>query len=349
MSVINTPRLDRLWQEAQIHAEWATTRLWEYIFNRIVFNDEEWVVSSQQPATRQEGELRRVDLVVEKMNNDATNIETILFIEAKRTNASPVDIDEAEHQAFTAACAYCIDAKVESTWAMTCIGSAARLWMFHRDAGEYLLPFVPEGQGLSARSEYLEIAVNGQAIAAGLEYIKRHSTPPDSLIAKAFPPPAHPMNPPTLGSTEAMDLDPYGQDYYESTSIPAGASGMDVGEARDPSAHDGTQPFGVDEEAEHGGFFQPQDEGFTIPMDQEETEELPHNDPSQQQDRSREIEVKVRKVRHVIGSNEFIFENRKRQEVRTTKDDWDSKKRQGRTVWVYKHGKRSVYWTKKLD
>lgn len=124
---------------------------------------------------------------------------------------------------------------------------------------------------------------------------------------------------------------------------------MYVGEASDPSAHDRTQPFGVDEEAEHGSFLQPAEEGFTISMDQGEEEESAQNDSAQQQeDGSREIEVKVTRAKHITKPDEFAFKNRKRQQVWTTKSDWTARTREGRTVWVYKHGKKSVYWTKKL-
>lgn len=350
MSIINTPRLDRLWQEAQIYPEWATTRLWEYIFNHTIFKDEKWVVSSQQPTSRQEGELRRVDLVVEKMNSDATKVETVLFIEAKRASASTDDIKEAEHQAFTATCAYCIDTGAESIWAMTCIGSVARLWAF-KNGHIYLTPFVPEGDGLSERSEYLEIAIDGQTIKAGLEYIKRHPTPPESLFPnESSLEPSDPMFPQDLGATEGMQLDEHDVPDHESNSNSGGASGMDFGEGSGPSAHERTQPFGV-EESEHGGpTWSVEGGGFTVPIDQEETEELPQDDPTQQQEeRSREIEVKVTKVKHTLSSDEFIFKNRKRQVVKTTKNDWTARTREGRTVWVYKHGKKSVYWTKKLD
>lgn len=106
MSIITTPRLARLWQDAQIHPEWATTRLWEYLFNHVIFTDDKFVVSSQQPPTHQPGELRRVDLVVEKMDRRATTVGTLLFLGAKRASASRSDIEEVEYQAFTATCAY---------------------------------------------------------------------------------------------------------------------------------------------------------------------------------------------------------------------------------------------------
>ncbi|CAK7238539.1 hypothetical protein SEUCBS140593_010790, partial [Sporothrix eucalyptigena] len=69
MSIITTPVLQSLWTDAQqVPLEWATTRLWEHIFNRIAFNRDPWVVSSQQPPSHDTGVTRRVDLVVERID-----------------------------------------------------------------------------------------------------------------------------------------------------------------------------------------------------------------------------------------------------------------------------------------
>ncbi|KAH8166891.1 hypothetical protein CIB48_g1330 [Xylaria polymorpha] len=115
-----------LWNEAQQQPEWATTQLWEHIFNRIVFNTHPWIVSSQQPPTRQDGDLRRVNLVVKRVTSGITL--TLLFMEAKRGYASPSDVALVEMQAYTAACAYAVEMNsVNPIWAMTCVGSQARL------------------------------------------------------------------------------------------------------------------------------------------------------------------------------------------------------------------------------
>ncbi|KAK3356403.1 hypothetical protein B0T25DRAFT_430740, partial [Lasiosphaeria hispida] len=144
-----------------------------YLFNHVIFTDEKFIVSSQQPPTHQPGELRRVDLVVERMNSTATTVGTLLFLEAKRASASFSKIAEVEYQAFTATCAYHVETGLEYIWAMTCVGSAARLWIFSSKS-EFLIPFVPSGRslGLLEKSKYLEISTHGREILDGLEYIK---------------------------------------------------------------------------------------------------------------------------------------------------------------------------------
>ncbi|AEO59481.1 hypothetical protein MYCTH_2063233 [Thermothelomyces thermophilus ATCC 42464] len=209
MSVITNPRLARLWQDAQTHPEWATTRLWEYLFNHIVFTDDNFIVSSQQPPTHQPGELRRVDLVIEKMDSTATTIGTLLFLEAKRASASRTDIEEVEYQAFTAACAYYIETGLEPIWTMTCVGSAARLWIFS-GSSDFLIPFVPSdgGLGLPEQSEYLDISTHGREILDGLEYIKKHTTPPAELLRNSpSPRPANATLPVNWHDNEVAQLD----------------------------------------------------------------------------------------------------------------------------------------------
>ncbi|KAI0537838.1 hypothetical protein GGR58DRAFT_470060 [Xylaria digitata] len=188
MSIITDGRLQRLWADAQQHPEWATTRLWEYIFNRVVFTESKWVVSSQQPPTHQPGELRRVDLVVEEVDSNAQTVGTLLFVEAKRASASPRDIEEVEYQAFTAACAYSVETGIKCLWTMTCVGSKARLWVFHQKS-TYLIPFVPPGDGLATIEEYLEISTHGTTLVEGLKFCKNHMRPPNDLFKETDAPP----------------------------------------------------------------------------------------------------------------------------------------------------------------
>ncbi|KAI1265981.1 hypothetical protein F5Y18DRAFT_34188 [Xylariaceae sp. FL1019] len=210
MSIVTTPTMRKLWNDAQIHPEWATTRLWEYIFNHNVFTEEDWVVASQQPPTHKPGDLRRVDIVVEKIDNDARTVGTLLFVEAKRASASLSDIDQVEYQAFTAACAYSITNEVENIWAMTCVGSKARIWIFQQNA-IYMTPFVPKGEGLSAKHEYLEIDTHGETILNALRYCKTHMRVPDHLLKKenseASPRPANVTLPPGWHDDEVAEMD----------------------------------------------------------------------------------------------------------------------------------------------
>ncbi|KAI0154772.1 hypothetical protein GGR57DRAFT_95865 [Xylariaceae sp. FL1272] len=182
MSIITTPRLQTLWKDAQEHMEWATTRLWEHIFNRLVFTEENWVVSSQQPPTHEPSDRRRVDLVVEQIDEQGRKVGTLLFVEAKRANASITEIQEAEYQAFTAACAYHIETNVKSLWAMTCVGSKARIWIFSERI-DYLMPYVPQGDELSAIHEYLEISTHGEDLVRALRFCKNNMQPPQQLVA----------------------------------------------------------------------------------------------------------------------------------------------------------------------
>ncbi|GKU07226.1 hypothetical protein FLAG1_10982 [Fusarium langsethiae] len=226
MSIITTPRLQRLWQDAQDHPEWAATRLWEYVFNHIVFREDIWVVSSQQPPTHQDGDLRRVDLVVERIDNDAATVATLLFHEAKRANASPSDIQEVEYQAFTAACAYYVETKNQHIWAMTSVGSAARLWIFHAES-EYLIPFIPLGERLAERSEYLELSTHGEVIVDALGYVKEHMTPPTELLGRHSTRPMHATLPTDWHDHEVRQLDDWHRSQAEAAVEAEAGDSMD--------------------------------------------------------------------------------------------------------------------------
>lgn len=145
MSIITTPVLLSLWTDAQYHPDWATTRFWEYLI-RNVFNQDDWVVSSQQPPSHNPRVGRRVDLLVEHIEPATGISSTILFMEMKRAAASQTELTACEHQAFTGGCEYSIDTNMSRVWAMTCIGSQARLWIVEKSR-EYLIPYFPITHG----------------------------------------------------------------------------------------------------------------------------------------------------------------------------------------------------------
>jgi len=148
-----------------------------------------------------------VDLVVERMDNNARVVGTLLLVEAKRESDSVADIQEVEYQAFTAACAYYAETEIKHLWIMTCVGSMARLWIFS-EGSTYLIPYIPTGSGLSAKSEYLEISTNGQDIIEGLNFIKRHPMPPNELLENTpSPRPANTPLPPDWHDNEVAQLD----------------------------------------------------------------------------------------------------------------------------------------------
>ncbi len=181
---INTPQLRKLWADAQSRPEWASTKFWEYIFSHNAFDGHQWAVSSQQPPTYDEGDLRRVDLVVEKIDENA-NSAALLFMEAKRANATLDQVQEVEYQAFTACCANLYATNKASIWAMTCVGTRARLWAYQY-GDDYLTEFFPLSDGLSKKSEYIEFS---NEVLNHLEYIKQNFVPPKEVFKKKPPSP----------------------------------------------------------------------------------------------------------------------------------------------------------------
>ncbi|KAF9767413.1 hypothetical protein IL306_000036 [Fusarium sp. DS 682] len=201
MSCIDTPQLKRLWEQVQTKPEWATTKFWEYVFKENVFGSRHWAIASQQPPTDDENDLRRVDLVVENID-DNENSTILLFMEAKRANVTLDQIDVVEYQAFTACCAHLSYTRRSCIWAMTCVGSKTRLWAY-RFNDDYLTPFWPLGDGLSARAEYVEYSTHGNEILRKLNFIKKNPMPgPDVFERPPSPRPASPSLPPSWHDNE---------------------------------------------------------------------------------------------------------------------------------------------------
>jgi len=201
---LHTPQLRRLWQDAQSRPEWATTKFWEYIFNHNAFSGRQWVVSSQQPPTYDDGDLRRVDLVVEQID-DSANVATLLFMEAKRANVTRDEVQQVEYQAFTACCANLYSTQRPAIWAMTCVGSRTRLWAFKYGA-DYLTPFFPSSDGLSAIDEYVEFSVKGAEIIGALDFIQKNPAPPNSVFEHPSSPRPRPILPPHWHDAEVAHV-----------------------------------------------------------------------------------------------------------------------------------------------
>ena len=78
----------------------------------------------------------------------------LLFIESKKQKSNINDIDEVEHQAYTACAAYLVAYKLPSVKAMTTVGTKARMWECRR-GDDYLNPLFGEAS-LSDVSQYIE-------------------------------------------------------------------------------------------------------------------------------------------------------------------------------------------------
>ena len=112
-------------------------------------------------------------------------------MEAKRGHASPSDVASVEMQAYTAACAYAVEMNsVNPIWAMTCVGSQARLWIFDWDQ-PFLTPFFPDTYGNVEPSEYIEISRQATELLERVDYIKANPIPPAHLLHESSPRPAN--------------------------------------------------------------------------------------------------------------------------------------------------------------
>ncbi|ELR06923.1 hypothetical protein GMDG_02293 [Pseudogymnoascus destructans 20631-21] len=153
MSLIINQRTRSLWETAQTRPEWAATRFWEYVLKGQFFIGDDWAISSQQPPTDDREDRRRVDLRIERWKSNRWQI--IALFEAKKQNCSQTEVDELEHQAYNACMVHLIGIGREEMYAITTIGTAARLWYITKN-DDYLLPMVPVTAGLSDPTEYIE-------------------------------------------------------------------------------------------------------------------------------------------------------------------------------------------------
>ncbi|KAF8855021.1 hypothetical protein BDZ45DRAFT_21970 [Acephala macrosclerotiorum] len=190
MSIINDQPTLELWRSAERENEWATTRLWEYILRAQVFIGPTWAISSQQPPGNEEGNQRRVDIVIEHWD-DTDGWMQWMFVEAKLAGATPEEVASAEQQAFTASVAYTHYYDVPRVCSMTCFGGKAKLWLYA--GADYLEPFVPpESDGLGVREEYVDVhSTDGYQILVGLEFIRDHRVPAPTLQSTSSPSPPY--------------------------------------------------------------------------------------------------------------------------------------------------------------
>jgi hypothetical protein len=135
-----------------------------------------WVVSSQQPPTSERGDRRRVETTVEVLQD---SLQKLLVVEAKHHNASQDEIQEVEAQAYNGCMKYLKYSGRTAMYAMTVVGTRARLWTVHRKE-DYLEPYIPNGRGLAAIGEYIKAnSTEGYQIIEGLEQTKiDHLLPP---------------------------------------------------------------------------------------------------------------------------------------------------------------------------
>jgi hypothetical protein len=104
-----------------------------------VFLGEDWAVSSQQPPTPADGDLRRLDIIAENWDNHSHNFTRFLLAEGKHANPTPEELRMVEYQGSTGAVAYCESYGVDRAPVLTFAGRLARLWVYDRRE-DYLTP-----------------------------------------------------------------------------------------------------------------------------------------------------------------------------------------------------------------
>lgn len=187
MSIINTGVRRRLWQDAQIHDEWATTRLWEYLIQRS-FRDEEFVISSQQPPyIDSPAPLRRVDLIIEHISSTTGQQSTVFIVEAKKHGAKEEDIRQCEGQAWQAANSFVIQMNYSRpVWYLTAIGTTYRIWIMDPRT-EFPVYFLPGVFSLGDIDGYLDVDTHGKDLIKAFRYIQKNLVPPEKYILQASP------------------------------------------------------------------------------------------------------------------------------------------------------------------
>lgn len=101
--------------------------------------------ASQQPASIEKHELRRVDLIVEKINLENGMARKVLMMEAKKHGATKAEILECEAQGWESAMTCSLFGSHPTgvpVWYQTCIGTRTRLWIYD-PASELPVPFLP--------------------------------------------------------------------------------------------------------------------------------------------------------------------------------------------------------------
>jgi hypothetical protein len=131
MSLVTSGFVRRLYNDAnaQQAQEHETITFWEYLFNKRYFVGEDWAVASQKPPSSEvEDRRRRIDLSIIHYDGNTDKVKIVAIIEGKRTSTQPAVVEQVEAQAYEACEARCRSG--ESVWAITVIGTAARVWRY---------------------------------------------------------------------------------------------------------------------------------------------------------------------------------------------------------------------------
>jgi hypothetical protein len=134
MSLIsNNPTLRELYRRAtDCRHESEARTFWLNFLQTLVFQDDIWVLSTQERGGADPLDLTRLVLIIEYLNQ-AGQFAQMLIVESKHARVSPSIITNCEKQA-SAACAEYMerhhDESKRPLYVLICIGTRAKLWKY---------------------------------------------------------------------------------------------------------------------------------------------------------------------------------------------------------------------------
>lgn len=179
MTLINTTFLRVLHNEAVPKYEHAPMSFWTYFFN-LHFSEECFLYDREKPANEKLDPLRRVDAQLRYLETSTNAVQVLFFHEAKNNGAAQAKLVEVENQVYEACGIYCHEAKYSHVYAVTTIGTAARVWKYVKADGT--LQPLTGSEGTGVRSAYIEVdSPDASKISAAVQHMKNF--PPSSFSA----------------------------------------------------------------------------------------------------------------------------------------------------------------------
>ena len=165
MSLVTDETLVALWERAQAapESEWPSRTFWSHLLSKHIFSRKDDVIAVEEPPSSGDAK-RRIDIIVSYTNAER-RICVLCFVKCKRPNATVYLVDKVEHQAFNACVSYLSENDLTFVYAMTTLGTRARLWMYVRG------------------HDYLDLLFGSKDILAKKEYIEAHSTQAEQLTS----------------------------------------------------------------------------------------------------------------------------------------------------------------------
>jgi hypothetical protein len=183
MSFVTTPIRQVLYDNVhQPNAhEHHTKAFWHHILTKDLFPEEHFAVLTEStPSSHLDDALRRVDLLVSTFNPQQKL--RIIFINEMKRKGGSADSVEAQVQE---ACEACVKETKEDVWAMTVIGTTAKMWQYTSGKTFYALTSVYIDAKSPSAQLIRDIVVNMKASIANGSSASIASGPPaqyDSLF-----------------------------------------------------------------------------------------------------------------------------------------------------------------------